>query len=55
MLKAISIETYKTEKVRKTVGGKKGTEYPRTVGQLQKANICIMGIPEREAKNRKNT
>lgn len=31
------------------------SEYPRTVGQLQKANICIMGIPEREAKNRKNT
>lgn len=51
MLKAISIETYKTEKVRKTVGGKKGTEYPRTVGQLQKMkHICNRTIRRRRKK-----
>ena len=59
-LEDTSIETSQTEKQReKKRLKKKGTNYPRNVGQLQKVYICIMGLSshgeKRQRNNRRNT
>ena len=47
-LEYMSIEispNWKTKKKKKD-----GTEYPRTMGQLQRCNICLVGIPKEQKK-----
>ena len=45
-LKGTSVETSKTEKQREQQW--KRTEYPRTMNNYKRCNICVMGIKEQK-------